>query len=412
MKIVMIIIGILLSYSSWASDYRDFLPSDEEMFQSLSVHPWVMEKKYTSIHAQAQGDRLRAGGDAAWQLKLGTQRREITNNPDYSYEPSIAIEKKFRLWNKYALDRNMAKESTQLASIAEGDAWHEAAKGILKSWFDVLRLQVKQQTTQELIKNFSQEISLLTKRVKAGDAAQLDVDILSNELKHWELNAITQQNELDQAKADLSLFFKGNLPVFKGVDDYSIINNIDVNVWVEKVLAENHELELLKKEVDLTELKVKRSQQDKLPDPTISLGYSQENFKQEKIIALSVVLPLPHASQWSQVRMDEANKQKANLNVQVAHNRLTQETKTKVTLLQHLADSVALMDQQIKSLTEQQRKVFKAFQLGEIGLSELTLSQRQWLEAKNQHNQLRLDWLENYSRLLLDAHVLWAMPEV
>jgi cobalt-zinc-cadmium efflux system outer membrane protein len=411
MKIVMIIIGAFFSYTSWASDYHDFLPSDEEMFQSLSAHPWVMERKYSSIHAQAQGDRLRAG-DTVWQLKMGTQRREITNNPDYSYEPSIAIEKKFRLWNKYSVDKKMAKESIQLATIAEGDAWHEAAKSILKSWFDVLRLQAEQQTTKELIKNFSQEIASLKKRVKAGDAAQLDVDILSNELKYWELNVITQQNNVDKEKAELTLFFKGNLPVFKGVDDFLIIHNLDADTWVEKVLAENHELELLKKEVDLTELKLKRSQQDKLPDPTFSLGYSQENFKQEKLIALSVALPLPHASQWSQVRMDEANKQKANLNVQVAVARLTQETKTKVTLLQHLADSVVLMDQQIKALTEQQRKVLKAFQLGEMGLSELTLSQRQWLAAKNQYNQLRLDWLENYSRLLLDAHILWAMPEL
>lgn len=53
----------------------------------------------------------------------------------------------------------------------------------------------------------------------------------------------------------------------------------------------------------------------------------------------------------------------------------------------------------------------RAYTLGEADLQTLLLIRRQALDASTATEQARVDALRSHHRLLLDAHLIWALDE-
>lgn len=62
--------------------------------------------------------------------------------------------------------------------------------------------------------------------------------------------------------------------------------------WIQQILSANHELELVRTQAEQQHALLKREQLNKIPDPTIGLGYSREQSGVENLMGVTVSVPL------------------------------------------------------------------------------------------------------------------------
>jgi hypothetical protein len=67
--------------------------------------------------------------------------------------------------------------------IAYADSWHESACTLLNDWFDSLRTQAAVQQFGEQLQLSRQLRDIAAKRVKAGEAAKLDLQLAETEVR-------------------------------------------------------------------------------------------------------------------------------------------------------------------------------------------------------------------------------------
>ena len=122
-------------------------------------------------------------------------------------------------------------------------------------------------------------------------------------------------------------------------------------------------------------------------------------------------MPLFNPAHKSLVNMAQAQASQAHYQQQQLAQRLTQETKQRLLSLSAAQQQL----QQAQDLVTQQQansQLFaKAYQLGEVSINDWLLSMRQYVEASQQRDLLKLSLAEDYSRLLVDSHLLWGLAE-
>jgi outer membrane protein, heavy metal efflux system len=159
------------------------------------------------------------------------------------------------------------------------------------------------------------------------------------------------------------------------------------------------------------ELAAARSRADRMPDPTIGVFTSSESAGSERVIGLSVSIPLGgtyraqsarEALQQIEVTRAGMEKQIRDLDVQIA---------TQVSDATSSFANWQSAEQSAAAAQDSARLTQRAFSLGEADLQTLLLVRRQSLDAANAAVAARADALRARYRLLIQARLLWAQDD-
>lgn len=180
-------------------------------------------------------------------------------------------------------------------------------------------------------------------------------------------------------------------------------------VWVQRILAHNHEVRRANSETSLLEAEKNQLASRQSFDPAIGLRYGKERGGEENVAAINLSLTLAgssrkhdteaariraKASRDSALRLEEKLTIEARVNYQLAESSLTAWQQA------HAA---------AQSLQESSRMTTRAYELGEGSLSEVLLAKRNALDALLSARQMQTQALLDQARLQLDAHQLWAL---
>ena len=409
-----LLLGALLPNVMWAQVEMPFsalLPPENEVRQSLEQHPMVQANQATMDYERANAQRLIQGEDP-WQARFALQQRRNNQANLNSVEQTMGLEKRLRLPSKVAMDKQLAQTALSIAQLSRGDAWHEAAKILLADWFAVSKAQANLQRIDEQLALLDKQLAVINKRISAGDAPRLERLLVEQERAKLALQRQQQHAELAQQQLNLQRYYRGQPLSYIDLSQIpSQLNLGDEQTWIKQVLAANHELELAEEHSKRQDLHTQRVALENKPDPTLGITYSREQAGQENIIGLSVSVPLFNPAHKSLVNMAQAQASQAHYQQQQMAQRLTQETKQRLLSLSAAQQQL----QQAQDLVTQQQansQLFaKAYQLGEVSINDWLLSMRQYVEASQQRDLLKLSLAEDYSRLLVDSHLLWGLAE-
>lgn len=357
--------------------------------------------------ASAERAKLVAGPHE-WTMRSGINQRSITGGERYS-EQDIALERPLRWFGKADKDRGIGEKGVEVARAMQADVWHEAGRTLVKDWFDALRELNCVARLGEQLDVTRQLRSAAERRVKAGDGAALDaLQARTEELRVEALLQQAQQRQ-DQALALLSITYAGlprpssaSLPLPQAELESS-------EVWLAKILHDNHELELAQAEADLYAARASRAASDRMPDPTIALHAARERAGQERVIGVSISIPLPGAARG-------AEGMAAALKSSMARERLSQ-----VRMRVQSAAQRAVIDNQrnyqvwdtlraVETQSSGQAELMlRAYQGGECSLAEALGARRRALEATLVAQAAQIDALAAFVRLRLDAHTIWSI---
>lgn len=389
--------------------YPDWLPPAQQVKQTLENLPQLRASRANLTAEKANAEKLRAGPHEWTARATGQQRREIIGN-NY-FENEIAVERAIRYSGKADKDEAIGKNGIALADAALADSWHEAARSLMTLWFGWLREERQTRRLQEYAQVLTRELQIAEKRVKAGDAPRMEIMLAETELAKAQSAQMQALRRTELLSVELEKKFPGiALNAATVLTEPPAIEG-SATMWREKILTDNHELELAEHTAHHEKLIAERIVLEKTPDPTMGLRVAQERGGSEKILGLSLSIPLPGEYRRRQA---EAALSRAD-----AAQERAQETRTRV---ETVANQVVINALSAKSMWQTTANISaqteinaglasRAYALGEASLADTLLARRHAIEALNIAEQSQLDALEAYSRLLLDTHAIWSLHE-
>lgn len=391
------------------SEYQD-LPPPAQVTSALDNHVMVLNAA-SNLRLEQANQRKWNSGNYEYNLRAGSAQRNISSSGQKLKEWDVALERPLRLPNKLSLDQEIGAASVARADFALGDARHEAARTLLRLWFAWQREQAQVTLWLNQIDIYQQQAATVEKRVKAGDAAKMEL----NQAQVMVAQAIVSSQQIQMRAQLAGNELRREFPSIQLEDDLIPATpqpiDKDYDYWEARILDDNHELGMAREQSRVQQLLAQRSRADQIPDPTVGVRYSSEIGGAEKLTGLYVSIPL---SVTARSATSEAAAQQAMIAADqyaFVQRRLKNDIDNAYRQATHSYANWQKAHEVAISVGHNALLVARAYSLGEGTLTDSLVARRNALDAALAETLAQLDANESRYRLLLDAHQLWALDE-
>lgn len=383
------------------------LPPEHLVRQTLENLP-LLRASTLNIDLAREGKSKLESGSYEWSLKVAGNRRTDQIGDRFN-EQELALERPVRWFGKQQKDVAIGEKGLLIAETSRADNWHEAGRTLMKDWFDSLREILTVRRLQEQLAIADELRQIADKRVRAGDAAKLEAVMADTEYQR--VNAMLQQARLREQQ--MLQLLKTSYPALPEPDPVAIavpqFSADSADIWLDRILQDNHELELAQAQADLLSLQASRAASDKMPDPTIGFRAGRERDGQERIFGISISIPIPGSyrrsesdSAFLRAKIAQENLAQTRLKVRTVAQRVITQSQRSYLIWQ----SMLQVQQQSQN---QANTIMTAYQLGEAALTDTLNARRQALDATLSAETAQIDALEAQARLQLDTHAIWSI---
>lgn len=412
-------LGALICSLAWGAQANEAdalvgklsLPPVNPTREVISTLPQVQAARAGMALAQARSQQL-AAGVHEWNLKLGAQQRKETAGPDYA-ESDLALERSIRWGGKAQTDRDLGDAGVAAGRSAYADVWHEAVRSLVAAWYGWQRERSTAAVLTQQAALAQEQLQVATRRVKAGDAPRMDQMMAQAEHDRTQaaeqLALAREQIQLQELQKRFPGLALETGPQAVSVEAPSLPGTSQD--WLQRIVGDNHEIELAEAELKQARLRSERARLDTRPDPLLGVRAARERSGQENIVGVYVSIPLPGAYREGEQRAALALADAAEQ--RLAQTRQRVEAAAQRTVLQ-AANAVAVAQRQAavqQAMASVAQLAGKAYSLGEVTLTEALQARRAALDAALAAEAARWDAQEAVTRVLVDAHRLWAAEE-
>ncbi len=382
------------------------LPSTAQAVAWIDSNPAVVEAR-NALAAAGHGAAALTAGSHEWTARASTQRRNVQGAGN-STEWSAQIERAIRIGGKAGLDRQLGEVELAIGQARIGEARHEVARALADLWLTWLVAGRSQTLLSEQLSFAELNLAAVDKRKRAGDASVLDMNIAQADLAEVQRQASLAGSNLAKARAKLRVRFPmaplDTLPaeLADPVDSFQTEAQ-----WRERIVSEADPLKVAEGQLRKAELGASRARADRVPDPTVGVFTASEAFRNERVIGISLSIPL--SGNYRDARARQTLQE-----VEVARAALDRERRDIDTeVAETYADAVGsterwrLSERGAAVARNSARLTLRAYTLGEADLQSLLLARRQFLDASLAAVEARADALRWNYRLLIDAHLIW-----
>ncbi|MEO7323570.1 MAG: TolC family protein [Dokdonella sp.] len=375
------------------------------------VRSWLLQDP---VVREAQSGVSAAGHDAGmlraspneWTVNATGQRRTYGGNTP-SREWNVGIERTFRLPGKRQLDGRLGDVEIALGESRYDQALRDAKHDLVDLWLDWRGAAETAVLVDDQVTLAKSNRDVVEKRLKAGDAAKLDLNVADTDLADIDRVRSEARTNETKARARLTARFSDVKADAGRLSDPAPFAE-PVDFWKEQLLQRNPALRTAEAERERATLGATRARADRAPDPTIGVFSASEAFSNERIIGLSLSVPLSgsYRSQKMARALDAADQTEAAL------ARMRQRVEAEA--IELYSDAVGgherwqLSTKTALRTSENVRLTQRAYSLGEVDLQTLLITQRQSLDTARIALQAQVDALRARYRLLIDSGRLWS----
>lgn len=344
-----------------------------------------------------------------WTARLSGQRRNVAAGPRHG-EWSAGIERTLRLPDKASADRNIGQASVAEAAARYGKARRQAARELLTLWLDWLAAVQGQELASANRQSAQDILGAVEKRLRAGDASKLDRNLAQaalSEQRRVENDARTQTNA---AWSRLNGRFPGisrtsmTFPVPVPVKE-------DIKFWHDRILAESHELKIVKALLQKAQAQSGRTRAEKIPDPTVGLYTASEAGGQERITGISISIPIPGGQRSLRSAQAAYLAQMSSQELELMKRQLEADIAGAVATSQGTYESWRIAETGMSAMQDSVSLMQRAYALGEADLQALLLVRLQATAAAQNALAARTAALKTNYQLLVDANLIWDLDQ-
>lgn len=392
------------AFAAGLSETAD-LPSHDTVARWLQSDPAMQESDFERARARHEAGMLRASPNE-WTINAAGQRRRYDIGGT-SNEWNAGIERTMRLPGKRSLDTRLGNDTEAIAEARQGDTQLQAVDDLVGLWLTWSAAAEERRLIDEQVDLVEKNRDAVEKRVKAGDAARLDLNLADADRADIErLQSELRTNEA-QARARLGARFP-DLPVEPPRLSQPLPIDESPDRLRTALLSRNPALQVANAELRFAESSVARERADRLPDPTIGVFSASEAFGNERIVGLSVSVPLPGEYRSQKLGRALSVRDKTEAALKREQQRVDAETSSRLLELQGRFDSWLLAKASADRSRENATLTQRAYALGEADLQTLLLARRQSLDATRTAVRAQFDAVLARYQIALAVGELWS----
>jgi cobalt-zinc-cadmium efflux system outer membrane protein len=340
-----------------------------------------------------------------WVARATGQQRRVENGNNYN-EWNVGIEHAIRLPGKATADRNLGKLAIEESQAVYGEALHEAARELMATWLDWLAAENAHKLAEDNLQSVRENLTSVEKRVRAGDASKLDVNVAQAELAEQKRLANDAKTQASATWSRLSTRFPGVKRDVIVLPTPALIGE-DTAPWKERIMAESDELKIVQTKMLIAQARVDRARANEVPDPTLGLHTASEVGGRERISGITFSIPIPGGLRNSHSAKAISEVEVSRQEVEITRRELESGIASAIVTSQGSYDSVQIAEEGTTTMQQNASLMQRAYSLGEAELQALLLSRRQATTAMNNSLQAKAAALKAYYGLLVDAHLIW-----
>ena len=344
-----------------------------------------------------------------WTTRLSAQRRRYDNGGN-SNEWAASLERTIRIGGKAGIDAQLGDTERAIAQARLGDARREAARALADLWIDALAASRQRELWAEQVSFAEASHRAVDMRRRAGDASVLDVNVARADAIEVQRQLSAATTAEAKAQAKLALRFPSvKLDGRRLADPVAL--EFDRAQWRERILARSDSIRIAEGLLKRAELSAARAKAERIPDPTVGVYTASEAFRAERIVGLSLSIPL--SGSYREARLQQALQEREAAVAQLARQRREQDADIVAAHVEATGgiERWRLVSQGLSTTHDSARLTQRAYALGEADLQTLLLARRQALDSSTAAEQARADALRWHYRLLIDAQLIWNLAE-
>jgi outer membrane protein TolC len=319
------------------------------------------------------------------------------------------VSRPFRLPGKASLDRKAGDLGIDAAHNRMEDVRHQTSLLLAALWYDWLTAADLARTDGQSVANLEQALTAVTRRAELRDAAPLERDQAESALalaRGQQADALALASE---ARVTLAANFP-DLPLPQepprlakphgSLDDFAALRDL--------VIARSHEIGAARAEADRLSVLARRSQADRIADPSLGFRLFSERGGAEK--GVGVVASLPIGGRYRARAADEAGAtaRSAAMELSVVERQVQAMADADLSNARTRLAAWRDMDTAATRAGAVVARTVKGYELGAIDLADRLYAERQANDARRAEVAARGEALRAILKLEIDSHVLWA----
>jgi outer membrane protein TolC len=273
-----------------------------------------------------------------------------------------------------------------------------AAERTLRLWQDQLEVA-------------ESNLKAASSRRKAGDASMLEQNAARADLAEVQRQAATAATELAKARARLAARFPGIELAAPATLSEPLPLDRDAAAWRERIVSESDSLRMAEQAMQRAVATADRAKADRTADPTVGVHAGYEASRAERIVGISLSIPLGGTYRAAQSREALQQADAARDALEAQRRELEMEIAGALAEASGGIERWKAAEAALAASTENARLSQRAYALGEGDIQGVLLARRQSLDAALGALQARVDALRARWRLWVDAHLIWKLAE-
>lgn len=383
----------------------DWLPSTERASAWIEHDASVSAARHGTAAATHSAQAL-ATGSHEWALRLQAQRRQLQDGGAPSREWQAHIERPVRVNGKSALDRQLGDVELDLARAQLGEARHESARALADLWLAVLAGRQREALAAQQLALAEANLAAVQKRRRAGDAALLDEQQAQADVGDAQRELITARTALAKAQAALQTRFGAQASADQQLADVSEPAWAEA-AWLSRVLDEADAIKTRQAEWQRVRFTAARARADRVPDPVVGVFTASEARGRERLVGLSVTLPLGGAYRDQRSLQLAREADMAESALEQMRRDVEQQARETWADATGSRERWRLSRQTASLAADNARLMQRAYALGEADLQALLTARRQSGQSNLVALEAQVEASRWAARLLIDAHQIW-----
>ena len=411
MRVLWAVPFLLFSVPAWA---QSVLTLRDALRMVEGNNPAVLNAK--AGLAAAEGEALESRGflynNPELSLEQGRRTSPAEGGESRTREPSVGISQTIEIAGQQGHRREAARFEIEFTRAQVREAIAKARGEVEQAFYEVLGLQSRAASENEIAKLAEDAAGAVGKRVAAGEDSKLDGNLALVEAERARNQVGTLREELVTARARLAELLQLPPPLLPEVvgDLTPTTPPYSLQGLLGAMPRRPHLASLESREQAATSrLALERAAA--VPDVTVGLNSAREGPQEfrERVTTLSVSIPLPFfrrndaAIGRAMTERDRAQieRRSALRDTEAQVRALWQRFQSLDARVKRLAGSVlARLDENLSLST-------KAYRAGEIGILQLVVVNRQALDARRDYLEAVTEWIK--TRVALEQAAGWGL---
>lgn len=405
------VLALCLGTSAGAQPATD-LPAPDLARRVVLERPDVRATEAALAAERADAQRQRRG-PAEFTVRATGQQRRVTEAAlprERWTEGQLALERPLRSSGKAAQDAAVAQAMESLAVLERADALHEAGRSLLRAWYDWLRERGAVALWQEQAAAQQGLLDIAQRRVRVGDAARVEQRLQEAALAQVRAALVAAQAREQVARATLAQAWPGldlqAPPAPRAPSDTDLPGRREDEV-MQDLLERSHEWRMARARAQLARERASRTAQETRPDPTAGLFVGSERGGAERLVGVSLSLPLGGAARADATRAALARADEAERRAEGVQRKVRAEAAASWLSARAALAAWRGADEARRRYAETAAMLERGWQLGELAQGDVLAARRQLAEAALAELQARTEARHAAERLRLDLHDLW-----